>query len=101
VPKPKARERHCSGTILPSTASTTGNEQPARPKPISTPAERSSIGALVACAISIRPSAYKIAPPHSTRTLPKRSAMMPPSGWPMPHNRFCKASANANTSRPQ
>src|ERR1700722_402786 len=33
--------------------------------------------------------------------VPKRSAIMPPSGWPMPHSRFCKASANANTSRPQ
>src|SRR5580704_1970463 len=26
---------------------------------------------------------------------------MPPSGWPIPHSRFCRASANANTSRPQ
>src|SRR5580692_9841165 len=33
--------------------------------------------------------------------VPKRSAIMPPSGWPMPHNRFCSPSARPKTSRPQ
>jgi len=47
VPKPKATERFSGGTSLPSAASTTGNEQPASPKPISTPAVMSSTGALV------------------------------------------------------
>src|SRR5262245_13361584 len=27
--------------------------------------------------------------------------MAPAIGWPMPQSRFCSASANANTSRPQ
>ncbi len=42
MPKPKARERHCGGNSLPNAASSTMNEQPERPKPISTPAETSS-----------------------------------------------------------
>ena len=42
VPAPKASPRQFSGTSLPSAPITIGNEQPARPKPISTPAERSS-----------------------------------------------------------
>ena len=57
VPKPNAIERHSGGNILPNAASMTGNEQPARPKPINTPAEASSSGALVACDISTRPAA--------------------------------------------
>src|SRR5436309_14599393 len=42
-----------------------------------------------------------MAPALITRTVPKRSAIAPASGWPMPHNRFWIASASANTSRPQ
>jgi hypothetical protein len=42
-----------------------------------------------------------MAPVQTTRMVPKRSAIMPPSGWPIPQSRFCNASANANTSRPQ
>ena len=61
----------------------------------------SSIGALEACAMSASPSPYMTAPVHSTRTRPKRSAIMPASGWPTPQSRFCSASAKANTSRPQ
>ena len=41
------------------------------------------------------------APAHSTRTVPKRSAIAPANGWPTPHSRFWIASANENTSRPQ
>ena len=67
MPKPKASERHSGGNSLPNAASTTMNEQPDSPKPISTPAETSSIGALAACAISARPAAYISAPAHSTR----------------------------------
>jgi hypothetical protein len=77
------------------------NEVPDRPKPMSAPADTSSSGALVACAIKARPAANISAPAQSTRTVPKRSAMMPASGWPIPHNRFCNASAKAKTSRPQ
>ena len=44
-PAPNAIERHFGGRILPKAPSTTMNEQPARPKPISTPADRSSIAA--------------------------------------------------------
>ncbi len=43
VPRPKANVRHCGGTSLPNAASTTGNEQPDSPKPMSTPADISSI----------------------------------------------------------
>ncbi len=47
MPKPKAVERHSRGNSLPNAASSTMNEQPDRPKPISTPAETSSTGPLV------------------------------------------------------
>ena len=47
VPAPKAIERQLSGTSLPSAPTTIGNEQPERPKPISTPAERSSVSVVV------------------------------------------------------
>src|SRR4051812_6222003 len=33
--------------------------------------------------------------------MPKRSAMAPANGWPMPQSRFCSAKARAKTSRPQ
>jgi len=57
VPRPKAVERHSAGNIFPKAASTIGKVVPERPKPISTPAERSSIAALVECAIKTRPRA--------------------------------------------
>ena len=77
------------------------NEVPESPKPISTPAETSSSGPLVACPISTSPQAYMREPAQITRAEPKRSAIMPANGWPKPQSRFCSASANANTSRPQ
>ena len=40
-------------------------------------------------------------PAHSTRAVPKRSAIAPAIGWPMPQRRFWIAKASANTSRPQ
>ncbi|MGH6784272.1 MAG: hypothetical protein ACREBP_06550, partial [Sphingomicrobium sp.] len=33
--------------------------------------------------------------------VPKRSAMAPANGWPIPQRMFCIANANPNTSRPQ
>src|SRR5580693_3158533 len=48
-----------------------------------------------------RPSPYMMAPAHSTRTVPKRSAIAPANGCPTPHNRFWMANAIENTSRPQ
>ena len=53
-----ARAPFAAATALPNAARITMNEQPERPKPISTPAETSSIGALVACDINARPAAY-------------------------------------------
>ena len=47
--------RQFSGTSLPSAPITIGNEQPARPKPIITPAERSSVAIEFACAITGEP----------------------------------------------
>src|SRR3954453_11231459 len=47
-----------------------------------------------------RPAAYNTAPAHITRRVPKRSAIAPEIGWPMPHNRFWIATASPNTSRP-
>src|SRR5579883_683491 len=48
-----------------------------------------------------RPSAYMMAPVQSTRIVPKRSAIPPANGWPIPQSRFCRAKAPENTSRPQ
>src|SRR5882757_1763223 len=42
-----------------------------------------------------------IAPPQRTRAAPKRSAIAPAKGWPIPHRRFCTARVNEKTSRPQ
>ncbi len=42
-----------------------------------------------------------MAPVQSTRIVPKRSAIPPENGWPMPHNRSWMAKADENTSRPQ
>ena len=77
------------------------NEQPDSPSPISAPAERSSSPGVVACAISARPSAYNVAPITITRLVPKRSAMPPAKGCPIPHSKFWMANAIENTSRPQ
>ena len=57
VPAPNAKARQFSGTSLPSAPITIGNEQPARPKPIITPAERSSATIELALAIQARPIA--------------------------------------------
>src|SRR5580704_7473695 len=42
VPAPSATPRHCGGINLPNADSTRLNEQPDRPRPIKTPALRSS-----------------------------------------------------------
>ena len=47
VPTPNAKERHSSGSSLPNAASTMVKLAPARPKPISTPAERCSMPGVV------------------------------------------------------
>jgi hypothetical protein len=57
VPAPKAIERQLSGTSLPSAPTTSWNEQPERPKPISTPAESVSMLGVVEYAISSSPAA--------------------------------------------
>src|SRR5215203_5276521 len=57
VPAPNANDRQFSGTSLPSAPTTIGNEQPAKPKPMITPAERSSISVDCAVAIPTSPSA--------------------------------------------
>ena len=101
VPAPKASERQLAGSSLPKAPITRLNEQPDSPSPIITPAVRSSVPGVVACAISASPSAYRAAPTIITRLAPKRSAMPPAKGWPMPHNKFWIASATEKTSRPQ
>src|SRR5262249_36182327 len=40
-------------------------------------------------------------PAHSTRTVPKRSAIAPAKGWPAPQMMFWMAIARPNTSRSQ
>ena len=55
VPAPNAKARQLSGTSLPSAPITIGNEQPARPKPMITPAERSSASVELRVAIQARP----------------------------------------------
>src|SRR6202158_6085075 len=57
VPAPSESERQDSGTSLPKAPSTMLNEQPESPKPIRTPAERSSIPGVLAFAIKASPSA--------------------------------------------
>ena len=57
VPAPNANERHSSGSSLPNAASTMVKLAPARPKPISTPAESVSMPGVVEYAISTRPAA--------------------------------------------
>src|SRR5438105_3841340 len=57
VPAPKASERQLAGKSLPNPASTIVKEQPESPKPMSTPAERSSMPGVDACAIRYKPSA--------------------------------------------
>src|SRR4051812_4336661 len=42
-----------------------------------------------------------MAPAHSTRVGPKRSAKAPANGCAAPHSRFWRAIANENASRPQ
>ena len=49
----------------------------------------------------MRPIAYNAPPVHNTRVVPKRSAIAPANGWPMPQRMFWIASAKPNTSRPQ
>ena len=57
VPAPKASERQFSGKSLPNADSTMLNAQPASPKPMKTPAERSSISGVVEYAIRASPMA--------------------------------------------
>ncbi len=57
VPPPNANERQLSGNELAERADHHRNEQPARPKPMITPAERSSISGDCAVAIPTSPSA--------------------------------------------
>ena len=57
VPAPKASERQLSGSSLPNDEITRLNEQPDRPKPISTPLERNSVSGVEACAIMKMPAA--------------------------------------------
>src|SRR5262249_3273203 len=101
VPAPNANERHSGGTILPSAPITRLNEQLDSAKPISTPAVRLSRMGESEEAIRASPAAQAIAPVHSTRTAPYRSATPPANGWNAPHNRFWIARAQPNTSRPQ
>ena len=76
------------------------NEQPDRPKPISTPLERKSVSGVEACAIMKMPAAYSSVPAMITRTVPKRSAMAPENGWAAPYSSVWIATESANTSRP-
>ena len=102
VPAPNAKQRQLSGTSLPSAPITIGNEQPARPKPISTPAERSSISVDRAVRHPGKPDARRGSRRRdSTRIGPKRSAIAPANGCAAPQSRFCMAIANENASRPQ
>ena len=99
VPAPKASERHCAGTSLPKAASTMVKEQPARPKPISTPAESCS-----APAWWRRPSAEPSRVQESADAQHPDGAEAVGDGagerLPTPQSKFCSANASANTSRP-
>ena len=70
--RPRCRRRTRSSASSPAAACRTSetirlNEQPARPKPINTPADRSSMPGVVACAIMHEAGAYSSAPTMSTR----------------------------------
>jgi hypothetical protein len=54
---PKASERQRGGRSFPKAESTMPNEHPAKPKPMRTPAEKSSISGVVANAMAESPSA--------------------------------------------
>ena len=56
VPTPKAKPRHSSGINLLNAASTSVNEVPAMPRPVRTPAEKSSMPGVVDYAISTSPA---------------------------------------------
>src|SRR6185503_11658287 len=101
VPTPKAKPRHSVGINLLKAASTRVNDVPAMPRPVRTPAERSSMPGVVEKDISTSPEQYSTAPIDSTRSEPKRSAMAPAKGVAAPQIRTWMASASANTSRPQ
>ena len=64
MPAPKASERQLVGSSLPKAPITKLNEQPDSPSPIITPALRSSVPGVVACAISASPSAYSSGADH-------------------------------------
>ena len=102
VPAPNASVRHSGGISLPNAPITMVNEQPASPKPISTPAVRWSIARRVGVghrrqAERIEDGARRSAPARA----PKRSAIAPANGCAAPHSSIWIASASANTSRPQ
>ena len=94
---PAFRQRACRSAPI-----TMRNEQPARPKPISTPAERWSISGVVAIGhqgkterIEDRAAAQHAHDAEAIGEHARRTAA------PAPHSRFWIAIASANTSRPQ
>src|SRR5690606_18335534 len=99
IPMPTLR--FSAGSARPTTPSSTENEVPDRPMPISRPALSDNDKAESAPAIRARPAAYSRPPATITRRAPKRSATAPVNGCASPQIRFCRAMAKANTSRPQ
>ena len=93
--------RFSAGKARPTTPKITENEVPDSPIPISSPALNDSDSGESDKPISNSPTAYRTPPTITTLAAPKRSASAPVKGWARPQIRFCRAMANANTSRPQ
>ena len=70
VASPSDHERRSSGTSRVNAASTTMNEPPESPSPISTPPVSASCAWVVETAISAVPAAYSRPPATSTRPAP-------------------------------
>ena len=98
---PSAMLRFSGGNARPSTPDTTEKVTPESPVPIRTPAVRTIISGVAACAIVTRPRPYRMVPPINTRPAPYLSATIPTNGCVTPQTRFCTASARAKVSRPQ
>ena len=85
---PSAMLRFSGGNARPSTPDTTEKVTPESPVPIRTPAVRTIISGVAACAIVTRPRPYRMVPPINTRPAPYLSAIIPTNGCVTPQTRF-------------
>ena len=98
---PMAILRFSGATARPTAPKMTENVVPERPRPINSPALTVMPSAEVERLINSSPKAYSKPPTTIILAAPKRSASAPVKGCDRPQTRFCKASAKANTPRPQ